>query len=160
MHCIQMTFENVTLILQTISPFAVLFMVYFLIKELKEQKKVAPANARQNIADSLQKVVLVGIKSILVKAKLRLRNNKKFTEEKNVAYLMKFIIMLRAREYQYYQFNKVMLDKDQWNSVAISFNTLFGEAKHLEIWEFIKITFAYTFVELVDAQVKQSKLSG
>ena len=120
-----MTFENVTLILQTISPFAVLVTVYFLIKELKEQKKVAPANTRQN-----------------------------------VAYLMKFIIMLRAREYQYYQFNKVMLDKDQWNSVAISFNTLFGEAKHSEIWEFIKITFAYTFVELVDAQVKQSKLSG
>jgi len=48
-----MTFENVTLILQTISPFAVLVTVYFLIKELKEQKKVAPANTRQNIADSL-----------------------------------------------------------------------------------------------------------
>ena len=155
-----MTFENVTLILQTISPFAVLVTVYFLIKELKEQKKVAPANTRQNIADSLQKVVLVGIKSILVKAKLKLRNNKEFTEEKNVAYLMKFIVMLRARENQYYQFNKGMLDKDQWNSVTISFNTLCREAKHLEIWEFIKITFAYAFVELVDAQVKQSKLSG
>ena len=160
MHCIQMTFENVTLILQTISPFAVLVTVYFLIKELKEQKKVAPANTRQNIADSLQKVVLVGIKSILVKAKLKLRNNKEFTEEKNVAYLMKFIIMLRARENQYYQFNKGMLDKDQWNSVSISFNTLCREAKHLEILEFIKITFAYAFVEPVDAQVKQSKLSG
>ena len=155
-----MTFENITLILQTISPFAVLVTVYFLIKELKEQKKVAPANARQNIADSLQKVVLVGIKSILVKAKLKLRNNKEFTEEKNVAYLMKFIVMLRARENQYYQFNKGMLDKDQWNSVLISFNTLFKEPKRLEIWEFIKITFAYAFVELVDAQVKQSKLSG
>ena len=149
-----MTFENVTLILQTISPFAVLVTVYFLIKELKEQKKVAPASTRQNIADSLQKVVLVGIKSILVKAKLKLRNNKEFTEEKNVAYLMKFIVMLRARENQYYQFNKGMLDKDQWNSVTISFNTLCREAKHLEICEFIKITFAYAFVELVDAQVK------
>ena len=134
-----MTFENVTLILQTISPFAVLVTVYFLIKELKEQKKVAPANTRQNIADSLQKVVLVGIKSILVKAKLKLRNNKEFTEEKNVGYLMKFIVMLRARENQYYQFNKGMLDKDQWNSVAISFNTLCREAKHLKIWVFINI---------------------
>ena len=120
-----MTFENVTLILQTISPFAVLVTVYFLIKELKEQKKVAPANIRQN-----------------------------------VAYLMKFIVMLRARENQYHQFNKGMLDRDQWNSVAISFNTLCREAKHLEILEFIKITFAYAFVEPVDAQVKQSKLSG
>ena len=155
-----MTFENVTLILQTISPFAVLVTVYFLIKELKEQKKVAPANTRQNIADSLQKVVLVGIKSILVKAKLKLRNNKEFTEEKNVGYLMKFIVMLRARENQYYRFNKGMLDKDQWNSVPISFNTVIREAKHLEIWEFIKITFAHAFVELGDAQVKQSKLSG
>ena len=154
-----MTFENVTLILQTISPLAVLVTVYFLITELKEQK-VALANARQNIAGSLQKVVLVGIKSILVKAKLKLRNNKEFTEEKNVAYLMKFIVMLRARENQYYQFNKGMLDKDQWNSVLISFDTLFRESKHLEIWEFIKITFAYDFVELVDEQIKQSKLSG
>ena len=155
-----MTFENVTLILQTISPFAALVIVYFLIKALEEQKKVALANARQNTPDSLQKVVLVGIKSILVNAKLRLRNNKKFTEEKNVTYLMKFIVMLRARENQYYQFNKGMLDRDQLNSVAISFNTLCREAKHLEILEFIKITFAYAFVELVDAQVKQRKLSG
>ena len=154
-----MTFENVTLILQTISPLAVLVTVYFLITELKEQK-VALANARQNIAGSLQKVVLAGMKYTRVKAKLKLRNNKEFTEEKNVAYLMKFIVMLRARENQYYQFNKGMLDKDQWNSVTTSFNTLCREAKHLEIWEFIKITFAYDFVELVDEQIKQSKLSG
>ena len=155
-----MTFENVTLILQTISPFVVLVTVYFLIKELKEQNRVAPANARQNIADSLQKVVLDSMKSTRVKAKLKLRNNEELTKEKNVAYLTRFIVMPRARDDQYYQFNKGMLDKDQWNSVAISFNTLFREVKHLKIWEFIKITFAYAFVELVDAQVKQSKLSG
>ena len=155
-----MTFENVTLILQTISPFLVLVTVYFLIKELKEQNRVAPANARQNIADSLQKVVLAGIKSILVKARLKLRNNEEFTGEKNIACLAKFIVMPRARENQYYQFNKGMLDKDQWNSVLISFNTLYREPKHLEIWEFIKITFAYDFVELVDEQIKQSKLFG
>ena len=154
-----MTFENVTLILQTISPLAVLVTVYFLITELKEQK-VALANARQNIAGSLQKVVLAGMKSTRVKAKLKLRNNEELTKEKNVAYLTRFIVMPRARDDQYYQFNKGMLDKDQWNSVLISFDTLFRESKHLEIWEFIKITFAYDFVELVDEQIKQSKLSG
>ena len=154
-----MTFENVTLILQTISPLAVLVTVYFLITELKEQK-VALANARQNIAGSLQKVVLAGMKSTRVKAKLKLRNNEEFTKEKNVAYLTRFIVMPRARDDQYYQFNKGMLDKDQWNSVLISFDTLFRESKHLEIWEFIKITFAYDFVELVDEQIKQSKISG
>ena len=154
-----MTFENVTLILQTISPLAVLVTVYFLITELKEQK-VALANARQNIAGSLQKVVLDSMKSTRVKAKLKLRNNEELTKEKNVAYLTRFIVMPRARDDQYYQFNKGMLDKDQWNSVLISFNTLYREPKHLEIWEFIKITFAYDFVELVDEQIKQSKLSG
>ena len=155
-----MTFENVTLILQTISPLAVLVTVYFLITELKEQNKVALANARQNIAGSLQKVVLAGMKATRVKAKLKLRNNEELTKEKNVAYLTRFIVMPRARDDQYYQFNKGMLDKDQWNSVLISFDTLFRESKHLEIWEFIKITFAYDFVELVDEQIKQSKLSG
>ena len=154
-----MTFENVTLILQTISPLAVLVTVYFLITELKEQK-VALANARQNIAGSLQKVVLAGMKATCVKAKLKLRNNEELTKEKNVAYLTRFTVMPRARDDQYYQSNKGMLDKDQWNSVLISFDTLFRESKHLEIWEFIKITFAYDFVELVDEQIKQSKLSG
>ena len=154
-----MTFENVTLILQTISPLAVLVIVYFLITELKEQK-VALANARQNIAGSVQKVVLASMKYTRVKAKLKLRNNEELTKEKNVAYLTRFIVMPRARDDQYYQFNKGMLDKDQWNSMLISFDTLFRESKHLEIWEFIKITFAYDFVELVDEQIKQSKLSG
>ena len=134
--------------------------VYFLVTELKEQNRVARANARQNIADSHQKVALAGMKPILVNTKLKLRNNEELTKEKNIAYLTRFIVMPRARENQYYRFNKGMLDKDQWNSVLISFNTLFKEPKHLEIWEFIKITFAYAFVELVDAQVKQSKLSG
>ena len=155
-----MTFENVTLILQTISPFAVLVAIYIPIKELKEQNKVAPANDRQITAESLQKVVLASIKSILVKAKLKLENNEELTEEKDVSCLAKFIIMPRAHKNQYYQFNKGMLNKDQWNSVPISFNSLYRKLKHLEIWEFIKITLAYAFIELVDTQIKQSKLSG
>ena len=44
-----------------------------------------------------------------------------------------------------------------WANIA---KTLFKEPKHLEIWEFIKITFAEDFVELVDEQIKQSKLYG
>ena len=106
-----MTFENITLILLTISPFGMLVTFYFLIKELREQNRGVPADARQNIADSLQKVVLAGIKSILVKAKLELRSIKEFTEEKNFACLTKFIVMPRARENQCYQLNKGMLDK-------------------------------------------------
>ena len=50
------TFENIILILQTVGPFTVLITVYFLVTELKEQNRVARANARQNIADSHQKV--------------------------------------------------------------------------------------------------------
>ena len=48
-----MTFKNVSLILRTIRPLAALVTGYFLITELKEQNKFAPANARQNVADSL-----------------------------------------------------------------------------------------------------------
>ena len=156
----QMTFENVSLILQIISFLAVLVTVYFLITELTEKNKVALAHARQNIADSLRKLVLFGTKSTPVKAKLKLSNNEEHTKEKNVTYLSKFIVMPRARENQYYQFKKGLLDKDQWNSVLISLNTLFREPKHFEIWKFIKTTFAYGFVELVDKQIKQSKLPG
>ena len=47
-----MSFENIILILQTVGPFTVLVTVYFLVTELKEQNRVARANARQNIADS------------------------------------------------------------------------------------------------------------
>ncbi len=65
-----------------------------------------------------------------------------------------------SRENQFYQFKIGMLDKDEWNAMLISFKTLFKEPKHLEIWEFIKITFAEDFVELVDEQIKQSKLYG
>ena len=51
-----MAFDSIILILQTLGPFTVLVTVYFLVTELKEQNKVARANARQNIADSHQKL--------------------------------------------------------------------------------------------------------
>ena len=53
-----MSLEEIILILQTVGPFTVLVTVYFLVTELKEQNKVARANARQHIADSHQKLAL------------------------------------------------------------------------------------------------------
>ena len=40
-----MAFDSIILILQTLGPFTVLVTVYFLVTELKEQNKVARANA-------------------------------------------------------------------------------------------------------------------
>ena len=100
------------------------------------------------------------MKPILVDTKIKLRNNEELTKEENAVYLTYFSVMLRARENQFYQFKIGMLDEDEWTAMLVSFKTLFKEPKHLEIWEFIKITFAEDFVELVDEQIKQSKLYG
>ena len=61
-----MSFDVIIIILQTLGPFTVLVTVYFLVTELKEQNKVARANARQNIADSHQKLALAGMKLSLI----------------------------------------------------------------------------------------------
>ena len=153
-------FETIILILQTLGPFTVLVTVYFLVTELREQNRVARANARQNIADSHQKLALAGMKTILVQAKLKLRNNETLNKEENAQYLTYFSLMLRARENQHYQFKIGMLDEGEWESMLISFKTLFKEQKHLEIWDFIKITFSDDFVALVDEQINQTKLYG
>ena len=120
-----MTFENIILILQTVGPFTVLITVYFLVTELKEQNRVARANARQNIADSHQKVALAGMKPILVDTKIKLRNNEELTKEENAVYLTYFSVMLRARENQFYQFKIGMLDEDEWTAMLISFCLLY-----------------------------------
>lgn len=153
-------FETIILILQTLGPFTVLVTVYFLVTELREQNRVARANARQNIADSHQKLALAGMKTILVQAKLKLRNNETLNKEENAQYLTYFSLMLRARENQHYQFKIGMLDEGEWESMLTSFKTLFKEPKHLEIWDFIKITFSDDFVALVDEQINQTKLYG
>ena len=153
-------FETIILILQTLGPFTVLVTVYFLVTELREQNRVARANARQNIADSHQKLALAGMKTILVQAKLKLRNDEELNKEENAQYLTYFSLMLRARENQHYQFKIGMLDEGEWESMLISFKTLFKEQKHLEIWDFIKITFSDDFVALVDEQINQTKLYG
>ena len=153
-------FETIILILQTLGPFTVLVTVYFLVTELREQNRVARANARQNIADSHQKLALAGMKTILVQAKLKLRNDEELNKEENAQYLTYFSLMLRARENQHYQFKIGMLDEGEWESMLTSFKTLFKEPKHLEIWDFIKITFSDEFVALVDEQINQTKLYG
>ena len=81
-----MGFETIIIILQTLGPFTVLVTVYFLVTELKEQNRVARANARQNIADSHQKVALAGMKPILVDIKIKLRNNEELSKEENAVY--------------------------------------------------------------------------
>ena len=74
-----MAFDSIILILQTLGPFTVLVTVYFLVTELKEQNKVARANARQNIADSHQKLALAGMKKDIVAVKIKLRSSPKGT---------------------------------------------------------------------------------
>mgnify|MGYP006056201015 FL=1 len=93
-----MAFDSIILILQTLGPFTVLVTVYFLVTELKEQNKVARANARQNIADSHQKLALAGMKKDIVAVKIKLRNNEELSKEENSVYLTYFSLMLRARE--------------------------------------------------------------
>ena len=155
-----MSFDVIIIILQTLGPFTVLVTAYFLVTELKEQNKVARANARQNIADSHQKLALAGMKKDIVAAKIKLRNNEELTKEENANYLTYFSLMLRARENQHYQSQIGMLDEKEWSSMLTSFKTLFKEPKHVEIWEYIKVTFSDDFVELVDEQIKQSQIYG
>ena len=85
-----MAFDSIILILQTLGPFTVLVTVFFLVTELKEQNKVARAAARQNIADSHQKLALAGMKKEIVAVKIKLRNNEELSKEENSVYLTYF----------------------------------------------------------------------
>ena len=96
----------------------------------------------------------------IVAAKIKLRNSEQLTKEENANYLTYFSLMLRARENQHYQSQIGMLDEKEWSSMLTSFKTLFKEPKHVEIWEYIKVTFSDDFVELVDEQIKQSQIYG
>ena len=120
-----MTFENIILILQTVGPFTVLVTVYFLVTELKEQNRVARANARQNVADSHQEIALQGMKKSMVKIKLKLRNNEELSKEEDAKYMSYFSIMLRSRENQHYQYTIGMIDPGEWENYKRSFKTLF-----------------------------------
>ena len=78
---LSVTTQIIILALQTLGPFTVLITVYFLVTELREQNKVARANARQNIADSHQRLALAGLQKELVDIKVKLRNNQPLTDE-------------------------------------------------------------------------------
>ena len=151
-----MAFDSIILILQTLGPFTVLVTVYFLVTELKEQNKVARANARQNIADSHQKLALAGMKKDIVAVKIKLRNNEDLTPEEDAAYLTYFSIMLRSRENQHYQYTIGMIDAAEWENYLKSFKTLFKSEYHLKLWSFMKETFNDEFVKIVDGIVDEN----
>ena len=96
--------------------------IYYLIQEMREQNRVARANARQNVADSHQEIALEGMKKSMVKIKLKLRNDEELTPEEDAKYMSYFSIMLRSRENQHYQYTIGMIDKGE--SVSYTHLTL------------------------------------
>ena len=153
-----MSFEVIILILQVLGPFTVLITVYFLVTELKEQNKVARANARQHIADSHQNLALAGLNPDIVKVKIKVRNDEKLTQEEESIYLTHFSAIVRARQNQHYQHSIGMLDDDEWKAMVSSFKTLLSDPKNLEIWSFISPTFPRDFINFVDDQIKESQV--
>lgn len=128
--------------------------IYYLIQEMREQNRVARANARQNVADSHQEIALEGMKKSMVKIKLKLRNDEDLTPEEDAKYMSYFSIMLRSRENQHYQYTIGMIDKGEWENYKRSFKTLFKSEYHLKLWSFMKNTFNDSFVEVVEELIK------
>ena len=153
-----MSLEEIILVLQTLGPFTVLVTVYFLVTELKEQNKVARANARQHIADSHQKLALAGLNPDIVKVKIKLKKDAPLTDEEESIYLTHFSAIVRARQNQHYQHSIGMLDENEWNAMVSSFKTLLSDPKNLEIWSFISPTFPKDFVNFVDEKIKEGQI--
>ena len=128
--------------------------IYYLIQEMREQNRVARANARQNVADSHQEIALEGMKKSMVKIKLKLKNNEELTPEEDAKYMSYFSIMLRSRENQHYQYTIGMIDKGEWDNYKRSFKTLFKSEYHLKLWSFMKNTFNDSFVEVVEELIE------
>tara|TARA_B100001109_G_scaffold147209_1_gene119879 strand:- start:324 stop:791 length:468 start_codon:yes stop_codon:yes gene_type:complete len=128
--------------------------IYYLIQEMREQNRVARANARQNVADSHQEIALEGMKKSMVKIKLKLRNDEELTPEEDAKYMSYFSIMLRSRENQHYQYTIGMIDKGEWDNYKRSFKTLFNSEYHLKLWSFMKNTFNDSFVEVVEELIE------
>ena len=120
--------ENIASILQGLSAIGVIGTVFFLVRELNEQNKVARANVRQNVADSHQKMALAGMKKDIVKIKLKLRKDEELTEL-----------------------------EEEWDSMLKSFKTLFRSKYHLKLWSFMRDTFDEEFVIIVDEIVEGLK---
>ena len=128
--------------------------IYYLIQDMREQNRVARANARQNVADSHQEIALEGMKKSMVKIKLKLKNNEELTPEEDAKYMSYFSIMLRSRENQHYQYTIGMIDKGEWENYKRSFKTLFRSEYHLKLWSFMKTTFNDSFVEVVEELIE------
>ena len=128
--------------------------IYYLIQEMREQNRVARANARQNVADSHQEIALEGMKKSMLKIKLKLRNDEELTPEEDAKYMSYFSIMLRSRENQHYQYTIGMIDKGEWDNYKRSFKTLFKSEYHLKLWSFMKNTFNDSFVEVVEELIE------
>ena len=128
--------------------------IYYLIQEMREQNRVARANARQNVADSHQEIALEGMKKSMVKIKLKLRNNEELSPEEDAKYMTYFSIMLRSRENQHYQYTIGMIDKGEWENYKRSFKTLFRSEYHLKLWSFMKTTFNDSFVDVVEELIE------
>ena len=128
--------------------------IYYLIQEMREQNRVARANARQSVADSHQEIALEGMKKSMVKIKLKLRNDEELTPEEDAKYMSYFSIMLRSRENQHYQYTIGMIDKGEWDNYKRSFKTLFKSEYHLKLWSFMKNTFNDSFVEVVEELIE------
>ena len=151
-----MTFEIIILILQTVGPFTVLVTVYFLVTELKEQNRVARAHARQNIADSHQRLTLAGLEEIIIRIKVKLRAGEDLTPEEETAYLTHFTAILRGRQSQHYQYSLGMLDQSEWDAMLSSFKTLLGDERNLKIWSWVAPTFPADFVKLVQNEIGET----
>ena len=150
--------QIIILVLQTLGPFTVLITVYFLVTELREQNKVSRANARQNIADSHQRLALAGLQKDLVEIKIKLRNNEPLTQEEESMYITHFSVIIRARQNQFYQNSIGMLDGDEWEAMVASFKTLLSDEKNIEIWTFMAPTFPKEFVEFVDEKIQEGRM--
>jgi hypothetical protein len=155
---LSVTTQIIILCLQTLGPFTVLITVYFLVTELREQNKVSRANARQNIADSHQRLALAGLQKELVEIKIKLRNNEPLTDEEESMYITHFSAIIRARQNQFYQNSIGMLDGDEWKAMVASFKTLLSDKKNIEIWSFMSPTFPKDFVKFVDEKIQEGKM--
>ena len=151
--------EYINTLLGGLAALVGIISIYYLIREMQEQNRVARANARQNVSDSHQEIALKGMTPRMVKIKLKLRNNEDLTPEEDAAYLTYFSIMLRSRENQHYQYTIGMIDAAEWENYLKSFKTLFKSEYHLKLWSFMKETFNDEFVKIVDGIVDENNCS-
>ena len=148
--------EYLNTLLGGLAALAGIVSIYYLIREMQEQNRVARANARQNVSDSHQEIALKGMTPRMVKIKLKLRKNEDLTPEEDADYITYFSIMLRSRENQHYQYSIGMIDASEWDNYLKSFKTLFKSEYHLKLWGFMKDTFNDEFVEIVDGIINEN----